>query len=105
MTEDIPIEDGDDPQPQEKKIRWSKKQVVEDLCNGLGLSEEELYTAIMGVIAVQGVRTGKAVVEWGQDRMIKLFATKIRELKEMGGDIDYAALASWLKEYMEDSNE
>lgn len=101
MTEDIPIEDGDEPQPKEKKIRWSKKQVVEDLCNGLGLTEEELYTAIMGVIAVQGVRTGKAVVEWGQDRMLKLFATRIRELRDKGGSIDYAALASWLKEYME----
>ena len=105
MAEDIPIEGDDAPEPEEKKFRWSKKQVVSDLCDGLDLSEEELYAAIMGVLAVQFIRTGKGVVEWGQDKMLKGFATRIRELKEKGESIDYASLAVWIKEYMESTPE
>lgn len=105
MAEDTPIEGDDDPELQEKKFRWSKKQVVSDLCDGLDLSEEELYAAIMGVLAVQFIRTGKGVVEWGQDKMLKGFATRIRELKEKGESIDYASLAVWIKEYMESTPE
>lgn len=99
MTEDIPIEDGDS--PPKKNIKWSKKQVINDLCEGLGITEEELYTAIMGALAAQFLRHGRGVVEWGQDKMLKTFAVKIKELKERGESIDYAALRSWIQEYME----
>jgi hypothetical protein len=78
---------------------------VTDLCDGLNLSEEELYAAIMGVLAVQFIRTGKGVVEWGQDKMLKGFATRIRELKEKGESIDYASLAMWIQEYMDSTPE
>jgi|SaaInlStandDraft_2_1057019.scaffolds.fasta_scaffold329137_1 hypothetical protein len=101
MSEDIPIEGDEEEPPKEKQFRWSKKQVITDLCDGLGITEEDLYVAIMGAISVQFIRTGKGYVEWGQDKMLKLFAEKIRELKQKGESIDYASLAAWIKEYME----